>query len=134
VITTCEHRRFFHTCGQPGVAICQYCGDTFCGQHGSRLADGQEICYRPRCRRKKDDLDRHGIYKESVVRRNNERLCGDPSCDQPPAGQCSKCHGVFCHHHLEEQEIEVRRGPTVRRVRGSLCGHCRDRRRLWARR
>lgn len=133
MITSCEFRRRFRACGLPGIAICQYCGRSFCGQHGARLADGQEICARSVCQRKKADLERHFAYRESVAQRNHERLCGDANCGQAPAGQCSKCRGLFCSRHLEKREIEQRRGGTVVRVRGSLCHHCLNRRRLWSR-
>lgn len=132
MITSCEFRRRFRRCGQPGIAICQYCGRSFCGQHGSRLADGQEICRRPICRRKRADLEQHFAYKESVARRNHERLCGNANCGQPPAGQCSKCQGLFCIRHLGQRELEERRSGAVARVRGSLCRHCRWRRVVWS--
>lgn len=132
MVTTCEVRRRFRVCGQPGVAICQYCGRSFCAEHGGRLRDGQEICSRPTCQRKKADLERHLVYKEAVARRNRERLCGNGGCGQRPAGQCSKCRGFFCFRHLEERETEEGRGATVVRRRASLCRHCSRRRSLWS--
>lgn len=132
MITSCGFRHLLRTCGRPGVALCQYCGDSFCEQHGAGQADGQEICNRPLCQRKKADLERHLAYKESVARRNGERLCGEANCGRAPAGQCSKCRGFFCVSHLEAREIEERRGSTVVRVRGSLCRPCVKRRRLWS--
>ncbi len=131
---SCEFRRLFRTCGQPGIAICQYCGDGFCEEHGVRQADGQEICGRSLCQRKKADLEEHLVYKRSVTQRNGERLCGDASCGQAPAGQCSKCRGFFCLDHVEGREIEERRGSAVIRVRGALCSHCHQRQRVWLRR
>ena len=132
-MTSCEFRRRFRTCGQAGIAICQYCGSSFCEQHGARLEDGQEICSRPLCRRKRADLEQHLVYKESVAERNGERLCGEAKCGQPPVGACSKCRGLFCLGHLGQGAIEERRGSTVVRVRASLCGRCRKRRSLWLR-
>lgn len=134
MITSCQVQRRFRRCGQPGVAICQYCGRSFCEQHGDRLADGQEICDRANCQRKKADLAQHFVYKESVARRNHEGLCGAVGCDQPATGQCSKCRGFFCLRHLQDREIEERHGSTAVRVRGSLCLHCLKRRRLWSQR
>jgi hypothetical protein len=134
MITSCQVQRLFRTCGRPGVAICQYCGRSFCEQHGDRLADGQEICRRTSCQKKKADLAQHFVYKESVARRNDERLCGAADCVRPPTGQCSKCRGFFCLRHLQDQEIEERRGSTAVRVRGSLCHNCHKRRRLWSQR
>ena len=132
MVTTCEFRRLFRTCGQPGIAICQYCGSTFCTRHGTRLAEGQEICARSTCQRKKADLEQHFVYKEDVVRRNRERLCGEADCEQRPGGQCSKCSGLFCLRHVENRQIEERRGAASVRVRSSVCGHCFKRRSLWS--
>lgn len=134
MVTTCEFRRRFRTCGEPGIAICQYCGSTFCARHGGRLADGQEICARSTCQQKKADLERHLVYKEDVVRRNHERLCGEAGCQQRPGGQCSKCGGFFCLSHVENREIEERQGTTSVRVRSSVCGHCFKRRNIWSKR
>lgn len=131
---SCGIHRWFRTCGQPGAGLCQYCGRTFCERHGDRLADRQEICVRKSCQRKKADLARHVLYKESVAQRNGERLCGSAGCGRAPAGQCSKCRGLFCFAHLEDRQIEERRGSTTVRVHGSLCHHCLKRRRLWAQR
>ncbi len=100
---------------------------------GGRLADGQEICERATCQRKRADLERHLAYKQAVAGRNHERLCGRADCSEQAAGQCSKCQGLFCFGHLEEREIEERSGATVVRVRGSLCRHCLQRRTLWSR-
>lgn len=134
MLASCQFRRRFRTCGEPGVAICQYCGRSFCQQHGERLADGQEICDGSGCQWKKADLERHFVYKELVMRRNRERLCGADDCGQAPSGQCSKCRGLFCLRHLHEKEIEERRGSAAVRVRGSLCRHCLKRLGLWSRR
>ncbi len=131
-MTTCEVRRRFRTCGRSAVATCQYCGRTFCEQHGSQLTDGQEICGRSICQQKRAELERHFLYKETVAARNRERLCGVASCGDRIGGQCSKCRGFFCLRHVEERELEERRGFTVTRRPGSLCRHCDKRRRLWS--
>lgn len=133
MVSTCETSRFLSSCGRPGIALCQYCGSSFCDQHGERHDDGQEICYRKVCQRKKADLQRHFAYKAIVGERNDRRLCGDPDCSETPGGQCSKCAGAFCVSHLEQREIEVQRAEGAARVRGALCPHCRRRRGLWSR-
>lgn len=132
MVTACEIRRRFRACGRPRVALCQYCGRSFCGEHGTRLADGQEICTRPTCERKRADVERHLVYKEVAARRNSERLCGDVACGRQPQGQCSKCGCFFCLRHVEERVLEERQGATVVRRRASLCGHCIRRRSLWS--
>ena len=132
MVGQCEIRGILRTCGRPGVAVCQYCGRTFCDDHGERLADGQEICHRSTCQAKKADLARHTEYKAAVAQRNDRRLCGQDECEASPVGQCSKCRGLFCLAHLEERTFDERRGSkTVQRV-GSLCQHCARRRSLWA--
>lgn len=128
----CELKRRFRVCGARANGLCQYCGRAFCPEHGWRLDDGQEICSRSVCRRKKEDLEQHFAYKEAVGKRNQRQLCGS-DCEERPAGECSKCGGLYCYRHLEERELEQRRGSTVVRVRGSLCRHCNKRRRLWSR-
>ncbi len=133
-MTACEVRRRFRSCRQAGIAVCQYCGRIFCEQHGAQLTDGQEICDSRRCQQKRADLERHVVYKAWVTGRNSERLCGEADCGRAPAGQCSKCRGLFCYGHLRAHEIEERRGSSIVRVAASLCRHCLNRRDLWAKR
>jgi hypothetical protein len=114
------------------MAVCQYCGRSFCAAHGERLDDGQEICGRSTCQWKKADLERHFLYRDAVAERNGGRRCGAPDCAEAPGAQCSKCKGLFCIRHLTEEDIEERRAQGVVRVRGTLCGHCRRRRGLWS--
>lgn len=131
MVSTCETSSFLRKCGRPGIAICQYCGSSFCDEHGDRHDDGQEICARKVCQQKKADLEHYFVYKAAVTERNESRLCGDPACEEPPLGQCSKCRGLFCAGHLEQRDIDVQRATETARVRGVLCPHCRRRRRLW---
>ena len=133
VVTKCEIRGRFRGCAEQAFSICQYCGRNFCGKHGGRLADGQEICTRSICQRKQADLEQHLAYKETVAERNGGRMCGHAGCAQRPIGQCSKCQGLFCIGHLEEREIEGGRGINAVRRRGSFCPHCLKRRSLWSR-
>jgi len=130
--TTCEVSQRFRRCGRPGVAVCQYCGRSFCEQHGSRLDDGQEICRSPRCERKRVDVERHFAYRDAVAARNEARSCGEPACNRPPEGQCGKCQGLFCAGHLRPREIEEHRAHGSALVRASVCRHCDKRRALWS--
>ncbi|MEX0786600.1 MAG: hypothetical protein WD939_08195 [Dehalococcoidia bacterium] len=132
MVSACETSSFLRKCRLPGIAVCQYCGGSFCDQHGDRHNDGQEICSRKMCQRKKGDLERHVAYKAVVDERNERRLCGDPECAEAPAGQCSKCRGLFCVGHLEQRDIDIQRAGATVRVRGALCPHCRRRRSLWS--
>lgn len=131
MIVVCEVKRFMRVCGQPGLAVCQYCGRAFCERHGGRHDDGQEICARDRCQRKKVELQEHFAYKNNVAARNREQLCGEPNCRAFGEGQCSKCGGLFCRGHLEAMQIEEGRGLQTVVLRASLCRHCRRRRKLW---
>lgn len=129
----CRVRRGFWPCKQTAIATCQYCGRPFCERHGVTLEDGQEICSRDRCQRKREDLERHLIYKREVARRNAQGLCGHLSCGSAFGGQCSKCRGFFCARHLESRDDLVRRGSQRVRQRTSMCLHCWSRRSLWSR-
>jgi len=133
LVATCEISGLLRRCRQPGVAVCQYCGRSFCNVHGGREEDGQEVCNRKPCQRKKADLAHHVAYRASVAERNERKLCGDHDCQQTPTGQCSKCRGFYCLSHLDERNIATRRGGEVVRTRGSLCRHCRSRRSIWDR-
>lgn len=131
MVNRCEISRRFRTCGRPRVAVCQYCGRNFCGEHGDQLEDGQEICNQTACGKKKEDLIRHFAFKEAVASRNAERQCGAESCAAEPQIQCSKCLGLFCDSHLKERNVETHDGAIAR---ASVCGHCHKRRKLWSRR
>lgn len=133
MVTTCETKRRFRTCGQLGVAVCQYCGRSFCEQHGGLLSDGQQVCARSRCSQKVSDLEQHILYKQTVAGRNHERLCGEAGCSIGAGGQCSKCDGLFCLSHLQQRVVEKRQGTGTMSGPGSLCRHCLKRRSLWAR-
>lgn len=123
----------FGACRTIGVAVCQYCGRAFCAAHGVRLEDGQEICARKRCQEKRSDLVRHLAYKEEVARRNLGGFCGVDGCQSRYGGQCSKCRGLFCLHHLHERQEIVRKGYTTFARPASMCDHCWRRRPLWSR-
>ncbi len=131
MVSQCEISRRFRACGRKGIALCQYCGRSFCDEHGDQLDDGQEICHQATCRKKKEDLTRHFEFKEAVSILNAEERCGRESCSQGPQSQCSKCRGLFCLDHLTERNVEMRDGTVTR---ASVCDHCHKRRKLWARR
>ena len=131
MITKCEVSRRFRACGKPGVAVCQYCGRSFCGDHGDRLPGQQEICHTKVCERKREDLIQHAAYQTAVSERNSTQRCGQEPCDVPLQYECSKCRGLFCAGHLRERVVETPDGSTIR---GSLCAHCNKRRKLWSRR
>ncbi len=131
MVTSCEISRLLRPCGRKGIAICQYCGRSFCAEHGDRLEDGQEICRRRVCMRKREDLTRHLAYSDEVSERNESERCGAGECGARPQGQCTKCRGLFCFTHVSQRKVEVRDGSVAQ---GSVCQHCHKRRKLWSRR
>ncbi len=131
MVTKCGVSRRFRACGRPGVAVCQYCGRSFCSEHGDRLGDGQEVCHTKNCGRKREDLIQHFAYQAAADERNADQRCGQERCEVLPQGECSKCRGLFCIGHLQDREVETRDGI---RIRGSVCAHCHKRRKLWSRR
>jgi len=128
----CELKRFARRCARPSAGTCQYCGRAFCSDHGVILDDGQEICSRSRCQRKRIDLEKHLRYKAFVRQRNVERQCGVPACQSTPTGQCSRCRGFFCSRHLANRDMQVREGRAWARHPASMCEHCWRRRPLWS--
>ena len=131
MVTRCENTRLFRSCSQMGIAVCQYCGRSFCGKHGDPLEDGQEICHRRVCLRKREDLMHHFAYRDAVSELNESERCGTSDCAAPPQGQCTKCRGLFCFTHVIDRKIEVRDGSIAQ---GSVCQHCHKRRKLWSKR
>ena len=130
MVTTCETKRRFRTCGKPGMAVCQYCGRSFCDEHGERLEDGQEICDDNNCAAKRDDLVRYFAYREEAERRNEEQLCGQTECGSGPQIACAKCRASFCAEHVRDRDFEQRDGTPGR---GPVCDYCEKRRKIWRR-
>jgi hypothetical protein len=128
----CELRRLVRRCTRPAAGTCQYCGRAFCSDHGILVDDGQEICGRSRCQRKRIDLERHLRYKAVVRQRNTDNQCGVPGCQTRPGGQCSRCRGFFCGRHLANHDLWVREGRAWVRLPASMCEHCWRRSPLWS--
>ena len=129
---TCALGRLFSRCRQPAVAVCQYCGRDFCGVHTGLRANGEEVCSREICLTKHEDLKAHLVYRAAATERSSRGFCAVPGCDQPRAGQCSKCNALYCEAHLHEREETVRQGMAVLKRPVSLCDHCAGRVKLWA--
>lgn len=130
----CEVRSWFRACGRPAAGSCQYCGRSFCDQHGTFEGEHQEICSRKVCREKLADVRAHDVYKAEVSQRNRLNRCGAPGCEERPAGQCSRCNLLFCESHLLDRTETVTQGRSTIRRPVSTCGHCWERRILWSRR
>lgn len=134
MMTPCRiRRRVFFACGSKTRGVCQYCGRSFCENHGVVLDDGQEICNRKTCVSKREDVARHLVYKREVQGRNQRRLCGDEGCETTPLSQCSRCKGLFCRSHAFRREDRVLENRVRVSRMATLCQHCWARRPLWLR-
>ena len=128
----CRIGPVFHRCRRPGIATCQYCGREFCAVHTGLRNGGDEICSRETCLAKHADLKAHLVYRAAATERSNRGFCGTPACEGQRAGQCSKCHALFCEKHLHDRQETVRHGMVVMKRPVSLCDHCAGRIKLWA--
>jgi hypothetical protein len=135
---TCQLKTsIFIKCGGDTATVCQYCGRAFCGRHGVVFADGegirQEVCSRKECVAKREDLDRHLLYRSFVQSRNEAGACGIDGCSTAVAAQCVRCKGLFCEDHVRKrQETVVENQVKVPRM-ANLCQHCWARRPIWLR-
>lgn len=128
----CQIGRIFHRCHNAFVATCQYCGRDFCEVHAGLRDLPDEICSRELCLAKHEDLKLHAIYRAAATGRSNRGFCGVEDCEEARAGQCSKCHALFCDQHLHDREESVRQGMAILKRPVSLCDHCGARLKLWS--
>jgi hypothetical protein len=127
----CEVKSGLFKCGSAASALCVYCGRHFCERHGVIRDLGEEICDSKNCVAKREDLERHLVYKESVLIFNRQRVCGFEVCEVEFGNQCSRCKGYFCNGHLEAREMMVTdEGIQAERL-VLVCGHCWQRRPIW---
>ena len=103
----------------------------FCADHGDLFGETEEVCDRPRCQAKKDDLAQHLSFLVQARTRNGEGWCGLPQCDEAPASHCERCGPRYCLAHLRETLVTAthhgERGSDVLR----LCVHCLTRAEVW---
>jgi hypothetical protein len=127
----CEVKGGLFKCGDAAAAVCVYCGKHFCQRHGVIRELGEEICDSKNCVAKREDLERHLVYRESVLGFNRERICGLEVCVEEFVGQCSRCKGYFCRSHIETREMMVvDEGVRAERL-VLVCRHCWERRPIW---
>jgi predicted nucleic acid binding AN1-type Zn finger protein len=130
---TCQIKGFILRCGSETVGQCVYCGRPFCKRHGVILAEGEEVCSRKNCVSKREDLTRHLAYKDAVLERNRQRLCGVEGCENAFAAQCSRCKGYFCPRHAEAVQDHAYEGMVRVERSALLCKQCQRRRSVWTR-
>jgi hypothetical protein len=131
--TVCEIKALLRACGDTAIGQCVYCGRPFCQRHGVTGEDGEEVCSRKNCVAKKEDLVRHLVYKEGVLRRNRQRLCGLENCQNSFTGQCSRCKLYYCGRHRFPGSEQVFDGQVRIDRPAMLCRHCQQRRPIWLR-
>ena len=122
---TCQIKGFLTVCGATATAQCVYCGRAFCPKHGEIMEDSYEVCTRKACITKKQDLQVHLVYKEAVLERNLQRLCGIEVCETEIQVQCNRCKGYFCIEHTRPWLETVTDKPEF------TCHHCLERRSIW---
>ena len=131
--TRCEQRGRLRACRRGLAGQCQYCARGFCGEHGERFGEGEEVCQRSRCQAKKADLARHVAFRAEARERNAAGECGMPGCASAEATDCQRCGPSYCVAHLQETIGTVMHqgepGSDVFR----LCVHCVERAAIWER-
>lgn len=130
---SCAHGGGFlrRSCGRPAVGQCVYCGDRFCADHGLRGEDFIEVCSRPRCRAKFDDVRSHQQWREGAAEYNRTSVCAHDECRDRMEHRCQRCRLMFCQAHLRDRVILDRSLDPPRRMPTLLCMHCMARRELW---
>jgi hypothetical protein len=120
------------SCGQPAAGQCVYCGEKFCPDHGEHLENYHEICARPECRKKYDDVNYHRLWIEAHRPRNAVSVCAEDGCEERMQHECQRCKLRFCPDHLHQRHIPERnaQGKAIRVMR-IVCEHCAERRRIW---
>ena len=127
----CEIKSGVFKCGDAATAICVYCGRHFCEKHGVIRDLGEEVCDSKNCVAKREDLEVHLAYKETVLVFNRQRICGLDVCEEEWVRQCSRCKGYFCTSHIGQTEMMVvDEGVRAQRL-VLICRHCLDRRPIW---
>ena len=115
-------------CGHDATGQCVYCGEAFCDDHGIHGEDYLEVCNRPKCRAKLDDVQ---DWIRRVRSANDLKICAIETCKASIQHQCTRCRLMFCNPHLTSMEITERRYEPPRQVAAVLCEHCAARRKLW---
>lgn len=120
------------SCGEPASGLCVYCGEPFCSEHGQRHPDYHEICVRPECQDKYNDVQHHRVWIEQQRPRNDLSMCAQDGCDERMQHLCQRCRLRFCSEHLQTKPV-METGLLGERSRVTLllCEHCAERRRIW---
>lgn len=135
VDATCTHKSggFLRkrTCGVTASGQCVYCAEPFCREHGFHGEEYYEVCNRPHCRAKYEDLSHHRNWVARHLHDNLAGRCAADDCEEAPEIACQRCHLRFCHPHLHPRTVREGDLDRVVTVQLMLCPHCSERRRLW---
>ncbi|MSQ31530.1 MAG: hypothetical protein EXR64_05885 [Dehalococcoidia bacterium] len=120
-------------CGAEPIGQCVYCGAPFCADHGEMGADYHQVCSRPHCRAKFDDVRAHRAWIDDRRHRNAAAMCAEDNCSDRMEHLCERCRLRFCSAHLKSGTVVERRADPSRQVKAAIimCAHCTARRRLW---
>jgi hypothetical protein len=119
------------SCGESSDGQCVYCGEPFCNEHGIHGEDYAQICNRPKCRAKYDDVQAHQEWILRVRAANDVMVCAIEGCRERMQHECGRCRLQFCIQHLKPMQITERLRLPPQKVTVVLCAHCQSRRRLW---
>ena len=118
-------------CGASPAGQCVYCGAPFCDRHGELAADYHEVCARPTCRAKFEDVALHRAWVEEHSTPNTYSICAEEQCTERMQHVCQRCQLRYCDAHLKPANVTEQRYDPPRRVVLMLCAHCVSRRKLW---
>ena len=123
---------FGPACGLTAIALCVYCGEPFCDQHGERHSDYADVCSRRRCRAKYFDVHAHHESIEQRRGANRVAVCAHEGCQERLRHRCARCLLDFCAEHISERDVSNPDGSVRGKIRMVICDHCHDRRKLWS--
>lgn len=129
----CEHGSglFRRACGRAAMGECVYCARAFCVDHGTRGEEFIEVCMRPTCRTKAQDVLRHQEWRRTHAEANRAARCAHDQCEERMRHECSQCRLSFCEAHVHERAVTSHLTTPAQRVLVVMCAHCTARRRLW---
>jgi len=111
--------------------VCVYCGEPFCADHGEHGADYLEVCARPGCNAKLQDVAAHQEWVRTHYARSRAGACVADGCTAPNEHECQRCRLRFCVEHLRAGTVTGYGPGGAQRVAMMLCPHCLARRKLW---
>lgn len=123
---------FKRRCGSGAAGQCVYCAEPFCLSHGEIGSEHYEVCHRPKCRAKYQDLADHKEWVAKQYYVNMAGRCAEDACEGTPEVGCERCQLRFCLEHVRPRTVpEMDLMQRVNTITQMLCPHCTERRKLW---